>query len=240
MRRTALLLAAAALAAGCAATEPLSRRGDALLGILGPSVQLRTERSGARRAGSGVVVAADAATGRSWIITTRHLFEPAAVQQLWVTTTDGSRRLRATVRATSAEADLAVVEVAERVLPAAVLQDHARLGDEVRVVAFPWGRRLTVVSGIVSQIASEEGVVAVEGAVRMIDASVSYGASGGGVFDASAGTLVGIVESYRTARVALPTEPERVLDLPVPGETTVVGVPVIRRFLESVGVVPAR
>jgi hypothetical protein len=78
--------------------------------------------------------------------------------------------------------------------------------------------------------------VEVEGAVRMIDASVSYGASGGGVFDAATGTLVGIVESYRTARVALPTVPEKILDLPVPGETTVVGVPLIRRFLQSSGV----
>ena len=59
------------------------------------------------------------------------------------------------------------------------------------------------------------------------------------MFDAAGGTLVGIVESYRTARVALPTQPERTLDLPVPGETTVVGAPAIRRFLDSAGV-PAR
>jgi S1-C subfamily serine protease len=231
------LLAVALLATACASGEPLSRRGDALREILGPSVQLRAERSGARRAGSGVVVAADAATSRSWIITTRHLFEPTAPQQLWVTTTGNGRRLRAVVRATSTETDLAIVEVTGSVLPVATLQDAARLGDEVRVVAFPWGRRLTVVSGIVSQIASaDEGAVEVEGAVRMIDASVSYGASGGGVFDAATGTLVGIVESYRTARVALPTVPEKILDLPVPGETTVVGVPLIRRFLQSSGV----
>jgi S1-C subfamily serine protease len=236
VRVAALLLGLVVLGAGCAGTEPLSRRGDDLRDVLGPSVQLRAERPGVRRTGSGVVVAADAATRRSWIITTRHLFEPVRPQQLWVTTTDGGRRLPAVVRATSPEADLAIVEIADRVLPAAVLQDHARLGDGVRVVAFPWGRRLTVVSGIVSQIASEEGRVAVEGTVRMIDASVSYGASGGGVFDATTGTLVGIVESYRTARVALPTQPEKTLDLPVPGETTVVGTPAIRRFLRAAGV----
>lgn len=236
MKGTALLVTCALLAAGCALGASLSRRGDALREVLGPSVQLRAERPGVRRSGSGVVVAADAAGGRSWIITTRHLFEPVPPQQLWVTTTDGSRRLRAVVREISEEADLAVVEVFDRALPVAMLQDEARLGDEVRVVAFPWGRRLTVVSGIVSQIVSEEGQVAVAGAVRMIDASVSYGASGGGVFDAATGTLVGIVESYRTARVALPTEPAKTLDLPVPGETTVVGVPAIRRFLQRAGV----
>jgi serine protease Do len=238
MRLRPIVLAGALLVAGCATADAPSRRGDALREILAPSVQLRAERAGTRRAGSGVVIASDVTSRRSWVITTRHLFEPAAPQQIWVTTTDDARRLRAVVHTLSAETDLAIVEVEGRALPAAILQDTARLGDEVRVVAFPWGRRLTVVSGIVSQIASDEGEVAVEGVVRMIDASVSYGASGGGVFDAATGTLVGIVESYRTARVALPVQPEKMLDLPVPGETTVVGVPLIRRFLENSGVVP--
>jgi serine protease Do len=237
--RAALALALAASVSACASADLGSRRGDDLREIIGPCVQLRTEREGARRAGSGVVIATDPVARRSWIITTRHLFEPAGSQQLWVQPTDGGRRLGAVVRAVSTAEDLAVVEVEGRVLPAARLQDSVRLGDEVRVVAFPWGRRLTVVSGIVSQIASGEGEIAVEGSARMIDASVSYGASGGGVFDAATGTLVGIVESYRTARVALPTQPERTLDLPVPGETTVVGAPAIRRFLERAGV-PAR
>ncbi len=235
----ALALAVAAGVWGCAGADLGSRRGGELREIIGPCVQLHTEREGARRAGSGVVIAADPVARRSWIITTRHLFEPAGPQQLWVQSTDGGRRLRAVVRALSDADDLAVVEVEDRVLPTARLQDTVRLGDEVRVVAFPWGRRLTVVSGIVSQFASAESEVAVEGPARMIDASVSYGASGGGVFDAAVGTLVGIVESYRTARVALPTQPERTLDLPVPGETTVVGTPAIRRFLEKAGV-PAR
>ena len=236
MSSLALVLALAGLVAGCATGEAPSRRGEALRAVLAPSVQLRAERPGVRRFGSGVVVAADAETGRSWIVTTRHLFEPIPPQQLWVTTTDGGRRLRAVVRATSADHDLAIVEVADRALPAAALQDEVRLGDAVRVVAFPWGRRLTMVSGIVSQIVSEEGQVAVEGAVRMIDASVSYGASGGGVFDAASGRLVGIVESYRTARVAIPTDPEKTLDLPVAGETTVVGTLTIRQFLQRAGV----
>jgi serine protease Do len=239
VRREAAVLAVALAVSGCAAADLASRRGGALRELIGPCVQLRTEREGARRAGSGVVIATDLVARRSWIITTRHLFEPAAPEQLWVQPTDGSRRVRAVVRALSPADDLAIVEVEDRLLPAARLQDSVRLGDEVRVVAFPWGRRLTVVSGIVSQIVSAEGEVAVEGTARMIDASVSYGASGGGVFDAAGGTLVGIVESYRTARVALPTQPDRTLDLPVPGETTVVGAPAIRRLLETAGV-PAR
>jgi hypothetical protein len=69
----------------------------------------------------------------------------------------------------------------------------------------------------------------------MVDAPVSYGASGGGVFEVSTGLLVGIVEGYRTARVALPNAPESVLHVPMPGETTVVASAGVRRFLSSAG-----
>ena len=118
------------------------------------------------------------------------------------------------------------------------LKDTVRLGDEVRVVGFPWGRRLTVVSGIVSQIAGADGETATTGAARMIDASVSYGASGGGVFDAPTGALVGIVEGYRTARITLQTVPEKTVDVPVPGETTVIPAATIRSFLVGAGLSP--
>lgn len=234
MTRRALVLALVLLAAGCASVPSL--RGDALREILGPCVQLRSEREGVRKSGSGVVIASDDAAVRSWIVTTRHFLEPAAPQTLWVTPTGGGKRLKAVVLALSPDSDLALVEVQGHALPAARLRDSARLGDEVRVIAFPWGRRLTVVSGIVSQIVSPESEVAVEGEVRMVDASVSYGASGGGVFDAVSGTLVGIVEGYRTARVSLSTTPVRSFDMPVPGETTVLSAPLIRKFLATTGV----
>ena len=70
-----------------------------------------------------------------------------------------------------------------------------------------------------------------EGPARMVDASVSYGSSGGGVFDAHSGALIGIVESYRTATVAIPEAKDRVLQVPVAGETTVIATPTILRFL---------
>ena len=59
MRLRPLVLAGAFLVTGCATAEAPSRRGDALREVLGPSVQLRTERAGARRSGSGVVVASE-------------------------------------------------------------------------------------------------------------------------------------------------------------------------------------
>src|SRR5438093_1576090 len=100
------------------------------------------------------------------------------------------------------------------------------------VVAFPWGQRFTVVRGIVSQVAT---LTDVTGPARMVSASVSYGSSGGGVFDAQSGELVGIVEGYRTAKVAIPEMKERVLEVPVAGETTLIPAPAILRFLVDSG-----
>ena len=72
-------------------------------------------------------------------------------------------------------------------------------------MAFPWGRHLTLVSGIVSQVNREAPIDATEPAPQlMVDASVSYGSSGGGMYEARRGRLVGPVDSYRTARVSLP------------------------------------
>ena len=131
----------------------------------------------------------------------------------------------------SPDVDLALLEVETTDIPVAALKPAAQLGDEVWVVAFPRGRRATLVSGVVSQLA-QDGVV--EGAAAMVDAPVSYGASGGGVFDRSTGQLVGIVEGYRTARVKVTGSPERTVDIPFPGETTVVSAAAIRRFLSTV------
>jgi S1-C subfamily serine protease len=93
--------------------------------------------------------------------------------------------VKAVVAAVSPDKDLAVIQVEGISLPPVRLKELVRLGDEVWVAAFPWGRQFTVVSRVVSQLIAEEGELAVEGTIRMVDASVSYGASGGGVFDAS-------------------------------------------------------
>jgi S1-C subfamily serine protease len=233
------LLAGAVLASGCVAAPASMDRTVLLRRIVPSAVQLRAERDGGgRRSASGVVIASDGDRRRSWILTARHFLEPGVRQRVTVTGASGEGRPKATVSAVSEDTDLAVIEVEGLVLPPVGLQDTAHLGDEVWVVAFPWGRRLTVASGIVSQIATEDGTVALEGPVRQVDALASYGASGGGVFDAVTGRLLGIVEGYRTARVALPTEPARTLDVPVPGETTVLPATAIRRFLSVIGLEP--
>jgi S1-C subfamily serine protease len=156
-------------------------------------------------------------------------------QQVFLVLQNGARRLRADIVALSDEADLALVEVAGIALPGATLKDVARLGDDVWVVGFPWGRRLTIGHGVVSQMTSDKEDAPLQGAPLMVSASVSYGVSGGGVFDAEDGALVALVEGYRTARLSVEKSPERTVDIPVPGETTVVPAQAIRRFLVAMG-----
>lgn len=232
----ALLVLLLLVGGGCA-TNPgrVHSRGDVIRHILPATVQLRCERDGgARRAASGVVLARDAATRRAWIVTTRHFLEPLAPQKVSVVA-GPKARVAATVVRVSERVDLALLEISDVESAPARLKDNVQLGDEVWVVAFPWGRRMTLSSGVVSQVVGDAGGGDYEGAARMVDVSVSYGASGGGVFDAQTGALVGLIESYRTARVSMQGNPERVIEVPVPGETTLISAEAIRGFIGEAG-----
>jgi serine protease Do len=230
------LAVASALAVGGCATTGRSTRDEVLRQIVPSTVQLRCEREGGnRRAASGVVVARDSDTRRTWIITTRHFLEPQVTQRLSVAVPGKKGLIAARLLKVSERADLALLEVEGLDLAPAKLKDTVRLGDEVWVVAYPWGRRMTLSNGVVSQLAAADGSVDYEGPARMIDVSVSYGASGGGVFDAPTGALVGLIEKYRTAHVSLPQNPERAIEIPVPGETTLISADAIRQFVLETG-----
>jgi hypothetical protein len=235
MNRALAAAVTAVAVAGCATVDPRTDR-DTLPGIVASIVQLRAELDGDdRRSGSGVVVASDPQSSRCWIITTRHLLEPTRPRRLFARLAGHRGSLDAEVVKISDELDLAILAVRGVAPPAVTLKDVTGLGQDVWVAGFPWGRRLTVVRGVVSQLAGDADEAPLRGPARMVDASVSYGTSGGGVFEVSTGSLVGIVEGYRTARVTLPKAPESVLHVPVPGETTVISSAGIRRFLSSAG-----
>jgi hypothetical protein len=224
------------VAAGCAATARVGDRDAVIRRVLASTVQLRCERSGGvKRAGSGVVVASDPRSQRSWIVTARHLVDPPETQQVYVALPGKKEPSPGIIRARSTEFDLAIVEVRTAALPPVRLKEVAHLGEEVWVVSFPWGRRQTLVSAVISQLESEIADGAVEGPPRMVDASVSYGSSGGGVYDTASGRLVGVVESYRTARVRIPETPNRTLEVPVAGETTLVSAQAVIRFFRDSG-----
>ena len=215
--------------------EPVLPERTALIRrILASTAQLRTEREGGgQRAASGVVLARDREAGRVWILTTLHFLEPPRSQKVFVRLHGRDHAVPGTVAFLSRDLDLAIIETVQLDVAPIRMQLVADLGAEILVVAFPWGQRLTVVRGTVSQLDSTRGEVV--GPPHMVDASVSYGSSGGGVFDAKTGELLGIVQSYRTARIAIPEMRERVLEVPVAGETTMISSATILKFLETSG-----
>ena len=239
MRRGLALVALVLAAGGCVSAARAPDRGDLIRGILASTVQLRSEREGdVRRAASGIVVATDPDSRRAWIVTVRHFITPSKPQTVFVHLPGQERARPAVIVSVSADdldLDLAIIRVEDLDVTPVRLKETATLGDEVVIGAFPWGRRFTVVRGIVSQVISPLGEELVTGSARMVDASVSYGSSGGGVFDAQSGDLVGIVQSYRTAKITIPEMKERVLEVPVPGQTTVVPASVVLRFIVDSG-----
>jgi S1-C subfamily serine protease len=228
------LVAVLVLAGGCASGHS-SSRGDVIRQIVPSTVQLRCERAGGgRRAASGVLLARDGTTRRAWIVTTKHFLEPLVSQSVYV---DAGRKgpVPARLVTVSERSDLALLEVSGVDSAPARLKDVVRLGDDVWVVAFPFGRRMTLSSGVVSQVVPDAAGIEYEGAARMVDVSVSYGASGGGVYDTQTGALVGLIQSYRTARVTPRGSTESAIEVPVPGETTLVSADAIRRFIVEAG-----
>ena len=222
--------------AGCVATTTTQNRGvDIVSSTLESSVQLFTDRAGgAHRAGSGVVLTADV-DGTSLILTAAHLVEPPTDQIVEVVSPRTGQRVGATILASDADIDIAVVEASGLPVTPVTMKTESRLGDDVWVMSFPWGRRGTLVNGVVSQIAGSGPVVPVEGSVALIDAVVGYGTSGGGVFDDGTGEMIGIVRGYRTARLSLSGDTAQTLDLPIAGETTVIPTDDILCFLQANG-----
>lgn len=222
------------LAGGDAIANTGDTPDDVIARSLASSVQLFAEREGGvRRSGSGVVLSADG-EGNLIILTAGHLLAPAIPQTVYVALPGRETRVEASILTLDTEADVAVLAARDIAATPVEIQISAHLGDDVWVVSFPWGQRGTVVSGRVSQVrGGGANSFPVEGPVGLIDAAVSYGTSGGGVFDADSGRLMGIVRGYRTARLTLPGGSDQVLEFPIAGETTVVPMMAILCTLEQ-------
>ncbi len=135
--------------------------------------------------------------------------------------------------------DLALLSTQSRDCAVAAAGRPARLGEPVWVVSFPWGRELTVSRGVISQVRRGNAHGDASAGRLMVDAAVSYGASGGGVFRAATGELIGVVEGYSTARVAFEGAVSPVhIDVPVPGQTYVTPIADVVEFLRTTGQTP--
>jgi serine protease Do len=243
--RYLLLAFGLAVLLGCASDDAPPSKNEVIAHTLATTVQLVAERpNGSRRSGSAVLLRdgsggpGDGSDGRAFVITAHHVLAPEPKQRLAVLFPGGQRQADATLLASDPDLDLALLAVSEPGEAEVRLRQEAFLGDEVWVVAFPWGRRRTVVKGVVSQIAvpeATEDTAPIGGPIRLIDASVSYGMSGGGVFDAGTGDLLGIVRGYRTAQLSVQGSDEQLLHVPLAGETTVVSAAQIACFLATEG-----
>jgi S1-C subfamily serine protease len=249
------LLALGWIAVGCAGpaargTIPSDRQ--ALIDhIVSTTVKITVERAGERVAsGSGVVVAASGPGEEpvTFVLTAAHLLQGKPDAAVYVrfmgTTAERTKRpARVVGRGDVDVLDLALLRVSGIARASASLADPAdvRLGEGILIVGYPWGKRLALFSGIVSQVpadvASDGGAEEGGGPTVMVDASVGNGVSGGGVYQEATGKLLGVVEGYRTASVALKDRTQTFsLKVPMPGETFVISVDQIRGFLRGQGI----
>jgi serine protease Do len=210
--------------------------------LYGSTIQVMVSQpDGIRRAGSGVVIDRDETTGEVTFITAGHVLTDRKDLVISVVGKFRKKSYPATLIAFSEKDDLAVLKSVGPAVKPVGLGNAAELGEEVWVVSYPWGRRRTLVTGIVSQVdwpdsAAGRPDVPFAGPLRLIDATVGYGTSGGGVFQYGTGRLLGIVRGYRTVTIPLPGTGQAPIKLPIAGETTVVPVSVIREFLRVSGI----
>jgi S1-C subfamily serine protease len=197
-------------------------------------------------AGSGVVIASGvdpAGTEVSYLLTAAHVLDARGPAEIVVRFTGDAagRGFPASLlrRGRAEELDLALLKVAGVAAPAVALETDAdpRLGEEVLVIGFPWGKRLGLYGGVVSQLPVDAGgrALPLDGAASlMVDVTVAKGVSGGGVFRLRTGALVGIVEALQTTTVSVRGKTESYsVKVPASGETYVVPLPRIRAFLRE-------
>src|SRR5438477_10022931 len=135
--------------------------------------------------GSGVIVSSE-----GYVLTNNHVIEGADDIQLVLA--DG-RRLRATVRGSDPESDLAVLKADGKDLPAITFGklDNVQVGDAVLALGNPFGFGNTVTHGIVSALGRNHlGINRFEDFIQT-DAPVNLGNSGGALVDAG-GNLIGV------------------------------------------------
>ena len=240
---------------GCAAvgTPGANNRQAVIDRIVAASAKVTVEQGGRRiTSGSGVVVASKAAGSGieavSYVLTAAHILENKDGAKVFVRFTGAYAtrgKLAATVprRGSPETLDLALLQVSGVSVPPVSFpaEDRVRVGEEILVVGFPWGKRLGLFSGIVSQVPGDgkEDVPADDEAEQsiVVDASSSRGVSGGGVFREETGSLVGVVEGYQTASIAVKDRAQTYsVKVPMPGETFVVPIGRIRRFLGEAGI----
>jgi S1-C subfamily serine protease len=240
----ALVFAVAPLLGGGISTPAPRARAAAIQKVFPSAVRIQIFAAGELvRSASGIAFARKG--GRTYVLTNAHVVEQSSswrdpVEVKALPGTGPALAARVLARGRVPDVDLAVIELpGELPITALAADDALELGDDLVVIGAPFGKGLSVAAGIVSQIEYEHAESAgthPSPTGLKTDAAIGYGSSGGGVFDVGGARLVGVVEGYRTARVAFGKEAEQYsFDVPMPGETFVAPAAKIRRFLRDSG-----
>ncbi len=150
-----------------------------------PDFAERMPRQRQTSLGSGVIVSPD-----GYVLTNQHVVDGA--DDIELVLQDG-RRLKAKIRGSDPESDLAVLKADAAGLPAITLGsiEHVQVGDAVLAIGNPFGFGNSVTSGIVSALGRNHlGINRFEDFIQT-DAAINPGNSGGALIDAS-GNLIGI------------------------------------------------
>lgn len=225
---------------------PSNPRAETVQKVFPSAVRIQIAAAGeVVRSASGIAFAREGPS--TFVLTNAHVVEPdpswKSPVELRVLPSSGKPcTARVIARGSAPDVDLAVVEVPVEIPAIPLAADEAlELGDDLVVIGAPFGKGLSVAAGIVSQVEYDfvENASSTGGRTpkaMKTDAAIGYGSSGGGVFDVPGGRLIGLVEGYRTARVAFGKDPDRyAFDVPMPGETFVAPAAKIRRFLRERG-----
>lgn len=140
-------------------------------------------------AGSGVIYSQD-----GYIITNNHVIEGAST--IYVTLANGEH-YNATLIASDAKSDLAVIKIEAQGLQAAVLgnSESMAVGQICIAIGNPMGTLGgTVTAGIISALSREVTIGNVPMTLMQINVAISPGNSGGGLFNSN-GDLIGIVNA---------------------------------------------
>jgi S1-C subfamily serine protease len=239
-----LFLGVAPLLGGSVSAPGPNARAATIQKVFPSAVRLQVLAAGeVVRSASGIAFARRG--GRTYVLTNAHVVDrssawKAPVEFKVIPSAGSAVAARVVATGRIPDVDLAVLELpGEFAITALAPDDALELGDDLVVIGAPFGKGLSVAAGIVSQIEYEHvenaGVRPAPSGLKT-DAAIGYGSSGGGVFDVGEARLVGVVEGYRTARVAFGKDAEQyAFDVPMPGETFVAPAAKIRRFLRDSG-----
>lgn len=177
---------------------------DVLKEIRPSVVEIYVQTDEGTGSGSGVVISVDAEKNAAIIVTCHHVIEGS--KKMVVKAIDGTEFDNVALIGSDPKSDIGVIAVvgegvtglstAKWYAPEATSSDYIDVGTEVVAIGNPLGvLGGTVTKGIISAVNREVNVENKAMVLLQTDAAINGGNSGGGLFNAQTGALVGIVNA---------------------------------------------